>query len=52
VLAKVGELNDRQLLAPHVFDWAGKWPISRWIAINTARQYTTARTYIRRIVPR
>ena len=31
-----------------VVDWAGNYPLSRWISINTARQYTTARTYLRR----
>lgn len=30
--------------------WAGKWPISRWVSINTTRQYVTARTYIRRAI--
>ena len=49
VLATIDALTERELLEPGVFDWAGKWPISRWISINTARQYTTARTYIRRI---
>jgi hypothetical protein len=41
-------LDDDELLKAGVFDWAGKWPISRWISLNTARQYTTARTFIRR----
>ena len=41
-------LDDRELLDSGVFEWAGKWPLARWISINTARQYTTARTYIRR----
>ncbi len=48
VLAVIEALDDRELLEPHVFDWAGKWPIARWISINTARQYTTARTFVRR----
>ena len=47
VLATIDGLNDRELLQTGAFDWAGKWPISRWISINTARQYTTARTFIR-----
>lgn len=48
VLATIDALDDRELLDVGVFGWAGKWPIARWISINTARQYTTARTYVRR----
>lgn len=48
VLATITSLDDAELLDTRVFDWTGKWPISRWISVNTARQYTTARTYIRR----
>jgi hypothetical protein len=48
VLITIEALDDRALLEAGVFGWAGKWPIARWISINTARQYTTARTYVRR----
>lgn len=48
VMGTIDSLNDRELLEVGVFTWAGKYPISRWISINTARQYTTARTFIRR----
>jgi hypothetical protein len=48
VLATIASLSDRELLETGVFEWAGKWPVSRWISLNTARQYTTARTFIRR----
>ena len=41
-------LTDRELLETGVFDWADRWPVARWVAINTTRQYTTARTHIRR----
>ncbi|MGB0716164.1 MAG: ClbS/DfsB family four-helix bundle protein [Phycisphaerae bacterium] len=44
----IDELSDSELLDAGVFEWAGKWPIARWISINTTRQYTTARTLIRR----
>ncbi|MBD3163544.1 MAG: ClbS/DfsB family four-helix bundle protein [Candidatus Eisenbacteria bacterium] len=44
----IDALDDRELLEVGAFDWAGKWPIARWISINTARQYQTARTMIRR----
>ncbi len=40
--------DDAALLEVGVFPWARKWPIARWISINTARQYQTARTAIRR----
>jgi hypothetical protein len=50
VLGLIVELNDRELLEVGVFPWAGKYPISRWLSINTVRQYTTARTFIRRAV--
>jgi hypothetical protein len=50
VLRTVDELTDRELCAVGVFDWAGKYPICRWIALNTSRQYTTARMYVRRAI--
>ena len=48
LLSTIDELNDHELLDVGVFKWAGTYPVSRWLSINTARQYTTARTYIRR----
>ncbi len=48
IIAIIEALNDEELLEVGTFDWTGKWPVSRWISINTARQYTTTRTYIRR----
>ena len=48
VMRTIDLLDDHELLDVGVFAWAGKYPISRWISINTARQYTTARTFIRR----
>jgi hypothetical protein len=48
VLATIDALDDTELLRVGVFDWADKWPVARWISVNTARQYTTARTFIRR----
>ena len=50
VMKLIDELDDHELLQPGVFVWAGKWPVARWISINTARQYTTARTFIRRAI--
>ena len=48
VMDTIDSLDDRELLEVGVFLWAGKYPISRWVSINTTRQYLTARTYIRR----
>jgi hypothetical protein len=48
VMRTIESLDDRELLGVGVFAWAGKYPVARWISINTARQYTTARTFIRR----
>lgn len=48
VLPTIDALDDQQLLEVGVFEWAGSYPISRWISLNTTRQYTTARTLIRR----
>ncbi len=48
VMNTIDSLDDHELLDVGAFEWAGKYPISRWISINTARQYTTARTFIRR----
>lgn len=50
VIPCIDALNDRELLEAGAFAWAGDWPVSRWISINTARQYVTARTYVRRAV--
>lgn len=50
VVRLIGKLDDRELLDVGAFSWAGKYPLSRWISLNTVRQYTTARTFIRRAV--
>ena len=46
----IASLSDAELLEVGAFEPAGKWPIARWLSINTARQYSTARTFIRRAV--
>lgn len=48
VMRAVQSLEDRELLDVGVFPWAGRYPLARWISINTDRQYATARTHIRR----
>lgn len=49
LLVTIDGLEDRELLESGVYAWAGSYPIARWLSINTARQYQTARTYIRRV---
>lgn len=48
VLGAIDDLDDHQLLERGAFDWAGTMPLIRWIAINSARQYQTARQLIRK----
>ena len=48
LLTTINGLTDRELLRAGVYEWAGSYPVSRWLSINTARQYQTARQYIRR----
>ena len=50
VLDMIEQLDDGQLMGAGTFAWAGKWPVARWISIGTTRQYTSARTAIRRMV--
>ncbi len=47
-LKLIDELDDRELLQVGAFEWAGKFPISRWLSLNTARQYVTARSFVRK----
>ena len=48
LLLLIADLTDEELFGVGVFSWAGKWPIARWISINTTRQYSTATTLIRK----
>ena len=48
----IDQLDDDELLSVGRFEWAGKHPVSRWLSINTVRQYETARTHLRRVVRR
>ncbi len=50
VLKLVDSLSDHELLDTGVFPGAGSYPVRRWISLNTVRQYTTARSFIRRAV--
>ena len=50
VMALIEELEDTELLDVGEFEWAGNYPVSRWLSINTARQYTTARSFLRKAI--
>ena len=41
-------LKDHELLEAGVYEWCGKLPVIRWIALNTTRQYATARSMLRK----
>lgn len=42
----VDGLADRQLLRTDSFEWAGSWPVARWVAVNLSRGLTTARSLV------
>jgi len=44
----IESLTEEELFVPGFYQWAGKMPISRWLSINTTRQYETARSHIRK----
>ena len=48
VLTTLDLLSDRELLRVGVFAWAGKHPVARWVSMNTATQYASARGLVRR----
>lgn len=51
LLKTIDSLDDHELMDQGVFDWAGeKWPVSRWLSVNTARQYATARKFVKKAV--
>jgi hypothetical protein len=37
VMDCIDSLTDAELLELGAFSWAGKWPVSRWISLNTER---------------
>ena len=46
--ALVAELAEDELFDKGHFAWAGNWPVARWTRVNTARQYQTARSALRK----
>jgi hypothetical protein len=42
-------LSEKELFSLHQRDWAGnKWPIAKWVQVNTIAPYRSARTKVRR----
>lgn len=48
ILRLIDSLSAEELTEPGYFEWAGKWPIMRWISISTSSQYDGARKLIRK----
>ena len=48
-LAWIDELSDEELFVPQQRRWSGdKWPLVKWIQVNTIAPYNSARTKVRR----
>lgn len=50
IISAIQKLTDAELVDIEYFHQAGRYPVCRWISINSTRQYLTARTYIRKAV--
>ena len=48
LLKLIDSLSEEELTRTGVFEWAGKWPVMRWISIGTSSQYDSARKLIRK----
>lgn len=48
LLKKIAELSDKELEQQGVFDWAGKWPVMRWVSVGSSTQYDGATRLIRK----
>ena len=50
IITTIKKLDEPELVDVGHFPQAGRYPVCRWISINTTRQYLTARTFIRKAV--
>ncbi|WP_420549082.1 ClbS/DfsB family four-helix bundle protein [Curvivirga sp.] len=48
VLRVIDTLTEAELCDVGMFKWAGKWPVMRWVSVNTSSQFDSARKMIRR----
>ncbi len=44
----IESLSDEELTQVGVYEWAGKWPVMRWVSVSTSTQYDGARKLIRK----
>lgn len=52
VIATLEQLSDPELEQVGQFEWAGRWPVLRWVSISTATGYASSRTYVRALLRR
>ena len=52
VLEALESLSDAQLEDAGAFEWAGKWPVLRWVSVATTTGYVSARKYVRALLRR
>lgn len=48
VEAIINENSQEQLYSLNVYNWTGKWPLGRWINVNTSSPYKSATAKIRK----
>lgn len=48
VVKIIHSLSDEELEQQGVYEWAGKWPLMRWISVGTSSQYDGATRQIRK----
>ena len=48
IMRMIDQLDDRELTELNMFSWTDKWPVMRWISVNTSTQFETAAAYIRK----
>ena len=52
LLRLIDGLNDIELTETGQFEWAGKWPVMRWISVGSSSQYDSAARQIRKALKR
>ncbi|MGH1345720.1 MAG: ClbS/DfsB family four-helix bundle protein [Nannocystales bacterium] len=52
VLAALEQLSDTELEGEGEFEWAGRWPVLRWVSVATTTGYASSRKYVRALLRR
>ncbi len=52
LLQLIDSLSDEELTKSGQFEWAGKWPVMRWISVGSSSQYDGAAKQIRKALKR